>query len=152
MQRPLALHPGPTEIPDPPLIRFLFGDTRLAWVWLALRVWLGWSWISSGWGKLTNPQWMDTGVALKSFWERALVLEPKPVITFDWYRGFLQFMLDAQAYTWFSRVVLFGELTIGIALVLGAFTGLAAFFGGVLNVNFMLAGTVSTNPLLFVFA
>ena len=30
--------------------------------------------------------------------------------------------------------------------------GIAGFFGGFMNVNYLLAGTVSTNPPLFVFA
>ena len=58
-------------------------------------------------------------------------------------------MLDNQAYVWFGKLVAFGELAIGIALILGAFTGLAAFAGGFMNWNFMMAGTASTNPLLF---
>jgi thiosulfate dehydrogenase (quinone) large subunit len=152
MQRLTTIQPKTTEIPDPSITRFLFGDTRLSWLWLALRLWVGWSWINSGWGKFTNPQWLDTGTALKGFWERALVVDPRPVIVFDWYRAFIQFMLDTQAYTWFAKVVLFGELAIGIALILGAFTGVAAFFGGFLNVNFLLAGTVSTSPVMFVIA
>ncbi|MEE9215871.1 MAG: hypothetical protein V3U32_00405 [Anaerolineales bacterium] len=39
-----------------------------------------------------------------------------------------------------------------MALVLGAFTGIAAFFGALMNWNFMMAGSASTNPLLFVIA
>jgi thiosulfate dehydrogenase [quinone] large subunit len=35
---------------------------------------------------------------------------------------------------------------------LGAFTGIAAFFGGFMNWNFMMAGSASTNPLLFAVA
>jgi thiosulfate dehydrogenase [quinone] large subunit len=41
---------------------------------------------------------------------------------------------------------------IGIALILGAFTGIAALFSGLMNWNFMMAGSASTNPLLFVIA
>ena len=41
---------------------------------------------------------------------------------------------------------------IGIALVLGAFVGIAAFVGGFLNWNFIMAGTASTNGLLFAIA
>ena len=43
-------------------------------------------------------------------------------------------------------------LLIGIALILGIFTGIAALFGGFMNWNFMMAGTASSNPLLFVVA
>jgi thiosulfate dehydrogenase [quinone] large subunit len=41
-----------------------------------------------------------------------------------------------------------GEFLVGVALILGAFTGIAAFFGGLMNWNFMMAGSASTNPLL----
>jgi thiosulfate dehydrogenase [quinone] large subunit len=137
---------------DPPIARFLFGDVRMAWVWLPLRIWLGWSWLTSGWGKVQNPAWVDNGAALKGFWERAIVVDPRPVASFDWYRDFLQLMLNAEAYTWFAKAITFGEITIGIALILGAFTGLAAFGGGFLNWNFVMAGTASTNGLLFAIA
>jgi DNA-binding NarL/FixJ family response regulator len=42
-----------------------------------------------------------------------------------------------------------GEFLIGVALLLGAFTGIAAFFGGFMNWNFMMAGTTSVNPVFF---
>ena len=60
--------------------------------------------------------------------------------------------IDAEAYTCFGKAVAYGELLVGIALVLGAFTGIAAFFGALMNWNFMMAGSASTNPLLFVIA
>jgi thiosulfate dehydrogenase (quinone) large subunit len=141
-----------STIEDPPIAKFLFGNTIMAWVWLPLRLWLGWSWLQSGLGKFNNPDWLYTGDALKSYWARAIVTEPRPVVSFDWYRDFLAFMLNTGAYTWFSKVVLFGEIAIGIALILGAFTAVAAFSGGFLNWNFVMAGSASTNGLLFAIA
>jgi thiosulfate dehydrogenase [quinone] large subunit len=58
-------------------------------------------------------------------------------------------MLDAQAYTWFGKLVPIAEVLVGIALLLGAFVGVAAFFGAFMNWNFMMAGTASINPLMF---
>ena len=134
---------------DPPIARRLFGDTRLAWLWLPLRLYVGYSWLSSGWGKFNNPAWMETGQALQGFWTNAVRVDPRPVIAFDWYRAFLQGMLDAGAYTWFAKLITIGELAVGITLILGMFTGFSAFFGGFLNWNFVMAGTASTNALLF---
>jgi len=139
-------------IQDPPLAQMLFNNPRAAWLWVFLRVWLGWQWLSSVMPKLSNPKWMETGEALKGFWLNAVQVPEapaRPPIVFDWYRGFIQFLLDAQAYTWFSKLVVAGELLVGVALVLGAFTGIAAFFSGLMNWNFMMAGSASTNPLLF---
>jgi thiosulfate dehydrogenase [quinone] large subunit len=45
-------------------------------------------------------------------------------------------------------LVTYGEIIIGVALILGIFTGIAAFFGSFLNLNFLLAGAVSSNPIL----
>ena len=137
------------QVNDPPIARFLYSDTRFAWVWLVARLYVAYVWLSSGTGKLANPGWVSDGSALKGFWLNAIKVDPKPVIAFDWYRQFLQYMLDIQAYAWFSKLVVAGELTIGFCLLLGAFTGFAAFAGGFMNWNFMMAGTASTNPVLF---
>jgi thiosulfate dehydrogenase [quinone] large subunit len=41
-----------------------------------------------------------------------------------------------------------GEFLVGIGLILGAFTGVAALFGVFMNMNYMLAGSLSINPVL----
>jgi len=141
-------------VQDPPFLMKLLSDPRAAWLFLPLRIWLGYQWISASLHKISNPDWVVSGNALKGFWTGAVAVSAtgKSAITFDWYRGFLQYMLDIQAYTWFAKLVAYGELLIGIGLILGAFTGFAAFFGGLMNWNFMMAGSASTNPLLFVAA
>lgn len=140
------------RISDPPIANALFGNPKWAWIWLIARVYVGYSWLDSGLGKVSNPAWVQTGAALKGFWERAVVVPEapaRPVIAFDWYRAFIQSLLDGGAYTWFAKLVVAGEILIGIALILGLFTGIAAFFGGFMNWNFMMAGTASINPVLF---
>lgn len=143
-----------TVISDPPFVVDLFSNTRWSWLWLLLRLYLGYQWLSSGWGKLGNPGWTQTGEALRGFWERAVAVPDapaRPAIAFDWYRSFLQGLLDSGAYTWFSKLIVAGEILVGIALILGAFVGIAAFAGAFLNWNFMMAGTASINPLMFLF-
>lgn len=116
------------------------------------RLYVGYAWLTSGLGKLGNPAWVETGTALKGFWERAAAIPAppaRPLIAFDWYRAFIRSLLDGGHYTWFAKLVTAGELLVGVALILGAFTGIAAFFGGFMNWNFMMAGTASINPVLF---
>ena len=45
-------------------------------------------------------------------------------------------------------MVTFGELAVGIGLIIGMLTGIAAFFGVFMNMNFLLAGAVSINPII----
>jgi len=141
-----------TVVKDPPLAKFLTNDRRAAWLWLVPRVWLGWQWIQASLHKIGDPAWVSTGTALKGFWASAVAIPATghPAITYDWYRTFLQMMLNTQAYIWFAKLVAYGEMTIGVLLVLGAFTGIAAFVGGFMNWNFMMAGSASVNPVFFV--
>lgn len=139
------------SVNDPPIIQKLLSDTRFGLLWLPLRLWLGYQWIDASLHKVNNPAWVRTGEALKGFWMGAVSIPEsgRPPITYDWYRTFIQSLIDSHAYTWFAKVVAYGELLVGIALVLGAFTGIVAFFGGFMNWNFMMAGTASSNPVLF---
>lgn len=69
----------------------------------------------------------------------------------QWYAWFLQHVALIDPKLW-SYLISWGEFLVGIALILGIFTGIAAFFGSFMNVNYLLAGTVSANPILFVIA
>ncbi len=141
-------------IEDPPIARFLFSDTRFAPVWTVIRVLIGLSWLEAGLAKFGNPAWMETGNALKGFWTSAVAIPEtgKAAITFDWYRSFLQSMLDAGAYTWFAKLVVMGEILVGVALIIGAFVGIAAVFAALMNWNYIMAGSASSNGLFLVAA
>lgn len=132
----------------------LFSNPRAALLWLPVRIWLGWQWVEAASHKTSNPAWVETGAALKGYWTGAVAIPEtgRPAIAFDWYRGFIQAMLDAEAYTWFAKLIAYGELLIGIALIVGAFTGVALAFSALMNWNFMMAGSASTNPMLFLVA
>ena len=138
-------------IEDSPVARSLFGDVRWAWIWLLLRLYLGYEWLSAGWGKLHNAAWVGSkaGTALTGFVNGALAKTAgdHPDVQ-AWYGWFLQHVVLTNART-FSYLVSFGETLVGIALILGLFTGIAAFLGGFMNWNFMMAGSASTNPVLF---
>jgi len=144
---------GEITIPDPPVAHALFSTTKFAWLWLILRLYIGSMWLTSGWGKISGGTWM-TGEPLKGFWTNAVQVpaEGHPPIVFDWYRNFIQYMLDNGWYTWFAPLIAWGEVLIGIALILGALTGIAAFFGAFMNWNFIMAGSASTNGLLLTLA
>jgi thiosulfate dehydrogenase [quinone] large subunit len=127
-------------------------DKRWAWFWLIVRLYVGWQWLTAGWGKVTNSNWVgsNAGVALSGFLKNAVSLATgeHPSVQ-SWYAWFIQNAVLPQVNIW-SYVVAFGELLVGVGLILGILTGLAAFFGGFMNFNYLLAGSVSTNPILLV--
>ncbi len=137
-------------IPEPKLSRFLFADTRIAWVWLLLRVYVGYQWVMAGWEKATSGAWIGphAGTAIVGFLSGAVAKASgaNPAVA-SWYATFITTVTLPHA-VFFSYIVTFGELAVGIGLVLGAFTGIAAFFGAFMNFNYLFAGTVSINPLL----
>ena len=65
-----------------------------------------------------------------------------------WYAWFLEYAVLPNAAV-FGYLVAYGEVLVGLALIAGFVTGIAAFFGTVMNMSFLLAGTVSVNPVLF---
>ena len=150
----LLQHKQKRVIDDPNFVKFLFTDARMSIVWLFVRVWLGYQWFNAASHKIGEEGWVVTGASLKGYWTNAVAIPEagRPAISFDWYRSFLQFLLDNEAYVWFGKLIAYGELLVGIALIIGAFVGVAAFFGALMNFNFMLAGSASTNPVLFLLA
>ena len=141
-------------IQDPPAAQKIFGDVRWSWIWLILRLYVGYQWLAAGWGKITSQAWTGSsaGSAITGFVNGALSKTggAHPDVQ-PWYAWFLQHAVLPYADSW-SYVITAGETLVGIALVLGIFTGIAAFFGSFMNVNYLLAGTVSTNPILFLIA
>jgi thiosulfate dehydrogenase (quinone) large subunit len=137
---------------DPAFVEKLFSGTQWAWLWLIARLYVGYEWVTSGLGKLFEPAWMESGVALRGFWERAVAVPDapaRPAIAYDWYRDFIQLLLDGGHYSWFAPLIVISEVVVGVLLIVGAFTAIAAFGGALMNWNFMMAGTASINPVLF---
>jgi len=143
-----------SEIPEPNITRFLFADTRTAPVWLVLRLWLGYQWLHAAWGKWTEGGWFGSGAGegVKGFAKFALTQTTgeHPQVT-GWYASFLKNVVIPNASV-FSHLVLFGETLVGLALILGLFTGIAAFFGVFMNASFIFAGTAGANPLMAIVA
>ena len=143
-----------TQIPEPKLSKLLFSDTRFAIIWLFVRLYVGWEWLMAGIEKISGPssvKWVgdQAGVAVKGFLTGALskTSGAHPDVQ-GWYAAFID-NFALQHTVAFSHAVAWGELFVGIGLLLGVFTGIAAFFGVFMNMNYLLAGTVSTNPTLF---
>jgi thiosulfate dehydrogenase [quinone] large subunit len=142
------------EIEGPAFTRYLFSNTRAGLFWLPIRLFVGAQWLEAGLHKAQGTGWLDGGTALKGFWTGAVAIPDNghAPITYEWYRGFIQLLLDNHAYTWFSYLIVFGEIAVGVGLIFGLLTGFAAFFGALMNMSFLLAGSASSNPVMFTLA
>lgn len=122
--------------------RLLFG---------AVRVWLGWQWLQAGIHKVGTAAWTgeSAGSAVAGFARGAIAKAAGESPTVQaWYANFLESWVLPNAKV-FGYLVAYGEVLVGIGLILGAFTGFAALAGALMNLNFMLAGTLSSNPILY---
>lgn len=137
-------------LPEPPIATFLFADTRAAWLWLVVRLYLAYLWLEPAIEKLQSDVWVGSkaGAAVLGFVNRGLAKTAgQHADVQGWYAAFLRDVVAPNA-AFFSYVVTFGEVLVGLGLLLGALTGIAAFFGLVMNASYLLGGTVSVNPVL----
>ena len=66
---------GQIYIQDPPIARFLFQGTIASWLWLVVRIYVGYGFLEAGWHKFTDPAWMNgTGQGILGFWTRAVAI------------------------------------------------------------------------------
>src|SRR5438874_2675855 len=149
-------------IEEPRVARFLFASPVAAIGWLVLRVWLGYQWLHAGWEKVTGTEsgwhlafthdsWLRTSAGLKGFAGFALTTAGKPhaAVNYGWYAAFLRWIERSGAGV-LAPLIAIGEVAIGVALILGIFTGVAAFSAGLLSTSFGLAGVAGVNPVFFV--
>lgn len=141
---------------------FFTANTASAPFWLIVRLYLGYDFLMAGWDKMANPVWFGSGAgaALQGFVNGAVAKTAcaqgvaaaacHPDVQM-WYASFLQSAVLPNLVVW-SNAVVIGEIMIGLGLIVGLLTGAAAFFAFFMSLNFLLAGTVSTNPIIIVLA
>ena len=134
--------------PEPAISQFFFASVGSSALWFVVRMYVGAQWLLAGWEKVISPAWGTSGKALGGFAAGALAKSTgdHPAVQ-GWYAWFLQHLVLANAGL-FSLLVTWGEVAVGLGLLLGILTGIAATFGVLMNLNYLLAGTVSINPIL----
>ncbi len=137
--------------PEPSISRFFLGSAGSSPLWFVIRMDVGAQWLLAGWEKIVTPGWGTSGKALAGFVAGALAKSSgeNPAVQ-GWYASFLQHYVLPNAGL-FSFLVTWGEFAVGLAILLGILTGIAAGFGVLMNMNYLLAGTVSINPILGMF-
>lgn len=112
------------------------------WIVL-LRVVVGVWFLKAVWTKLTTA-WLFGVIPYPAVSPRFLGFHPKRVAEFaagnpvEWYKQFLESTVLPHAAT-FATLQTYGEVAVGVGLVLGLLTGLAALVGLLLALNFGLA-------------
>jgi thiosulfate dehydrogenase (quinone) large subunit len=123
--------------------KFLRENNIVSALLAVLRVYLGYAWFSAGLGKIQSGAFDASG-----FIKGAIanpVKGPDGGVVYGWYVDFLQ-SIALPNIDLFNVLVPWGELLVGLGLMLGCLTSAAMFFGLVLNFSFFFAGTVSHNP------
>lgn len=121
-------------------MKFLRESTVASVLLLIARLWLGFAWVTAGWGKITGG--FDAGGFLTGVVGRATGENPTVQV---WWANFINgFALPNVEL--FNFLVPWGQFLVGLGLILGTFTTFAALMGVVMNFSFILSGAVSTNP------
>ena len=115
--------------------------------WLLLRLFIGYAWVEAGMHKVGAAAWTGdkapgaihgflSGAAAKATGDHPAV--------FAWLADFINNVALPNERL-FSYMVAYGEVLVGLALILGLFTKWAAFWGALMNLSFILAGSTSSN-------
>ncbi|MEK4670218.1 DoxX family protein [Niallia sp. FSL R7-0271] len=111
------------------------------------RIYLGYQFIHAGYGKIVGGSFDASG-----FLQGAIASSTgdHPAVQ-GWWAAFLENVALPNAGL-FTFLVQWGELLVGIALILGLFTNFAAIMGMMMNFSFLFSGTVSTNAQMILLA
>lgn len=127
---------------------FLRNSRTASYILLVLRLYLGYLWLAAGLSKVFMPggfhaEGLITGAINQG--------TPDQPFAYPWFQSFLKMMTDnGQDAGLFNVLVPWGEVFVGLGLIFGTFTLVAAFFGLVMNFTYLLSGMVSVNPTFIV--
>ena len=129
-------------------------------LWLAVRLWLGYEWLNAGIEKVFgegNAVWVGpkAGAAVAGFLKGAIaksalapgfdpIKTPHPAVN-EWYATLARDVFLPNAAL-FSYLVAFGEVAIGVALIIGVVTRFSAVMSVLLSLSLLMAGATSTLP------
>ncbi|SEB00797.1 thiosulfate dehydrogenase [quinone] large subunit [Thalassobacillus cyri] len=120
--------------------KLLRENNVVAAILTVIRVYIGYAWLTAGWGKLTGGGFDSAGFIQGAIGKAS---GEHPAVQ-GWWASFLEGVALPNAEI-FTFLVMWGEVLVGIALILGIFTNFAAIMGLAMNFAFLFSGTVSTN-------
>ena len=131
---------------------WLYRSKAASVIWLIARLWLGYGWLNAGYQKLWGSEkaefWNGGGAGVKGFATAGVTGSTAGKgsgASYGWWAAFLHNFVVPNA-SWIAKLVTVSELLIGVALILGLFTGAAAFAGLALNLTYLFTGSAGVNP------
>ncbi len=143
-----AIKPAPRPTPPAPpsvveSVRERLATEQVpAWVLLPLRLFLGITFVYAGLQKLTDPQFFDP---------QAVGYIGKQLTVFARNSPLHDLLLNVAAphAAFFGALVAYGELAIGLGVLLGLLLRPAAFFGALLSFIFFLSASWNVHPYFY---
>ncbi|WP_186579935.1 DoxX family protein [Aquibacillus kalidii] len=129
------------------MLELLRNNKVVSGVLAIIRIYLGYEFLHAGYGKVTGG-----GFDASGFLQGAIAKSSgdHPAVQ-GWWAAFLENVALPNADL-FTFLVMWGEVLVGIALILGLFTNFATLMGMVMNFSFLFSGTVSTNGQMILLA
>jgi thiosulfate dehydrogenase [quinone] large subunit len=131
--------------------QWFFRSRTASWLWLIVRVYLGYEWLNAGYQKIWGSEkaffWFGGGAAVKGFAGGGIAGSSAGTggASYGWWAAFLHNFVIPNA-SWIARFIAVSEIVIGVALILGLFTGAVALAGLLLNLIYMFTGSAGVNP------
>lgn len=122
------------------MVKLLRENIYASYFLALIRVYLGWSWLTAGWGKLTSGSFDATGFLTGAI---AKATGDHPSVQ-GWWANFLESFAIPNAGL-FNFLIPTGEFLVGLGLIVGGLTTAAVFFGMMMNFAFLFSGSTSTN-------
>jgi thiosulfate dehydrogenase [quinone] large subunit len=131
--------------------QWFFRSRTASWLWLVVRVYLGYQWLNAGYQKIWGAErgffWFGGGAGVKYFALAGVTgsTAGKGGASYGWWAAFLHNFVMPNA-SWIAKFIAISEVFIGVALILGLFTGATALAALSLNVIYMFTGSAGVNP------
>ena len=115
-------------------IKWAFAERRNEVMMTGLRWAIALEWMNSAWGKMNNPRFVSGFAATNANFAKNT--------QFGWYKDFLTGTVIPNSSTW-AYLTMYGEMLVGVALLLGLLTNLGLVGSLFFNLNFYLAAGYS---------
>jgi len=139
MNKVIEIFGNPAERTTPGFVGWLRESKYASVAWLAVRVWVGIMWMQAGiakvWGAENSAFLHNNGAGVAGFAGHGTP-------AYSWWGSVMHSFVVPNA-SWIALIVAFGELAIGLGLVVGFLTRTAAIASLLLLFTYVMSGTAS---------